>query len=141
MIPASATVVFDHLVDYRRATQFIDGLERIQPQEADGSGIGARFDASMKVGPKSMATVISLVEAVPETKVVWASVEEDGQRLVFQLTPDAAANATDVSLEISYKPPGDLGGRLLAPVIEQTVRSRARASLDHLARLVSAQAL
>jgi uncharacterized membrane protein len=35
-------------------------------------------------------------------------------------------------LEISYERPGGLTGSLLAPIIEETVRSRAHASLRRL---------
>ena len=67
--------------------------------------------------------------------MTWASASSHSQTLTFELVPDG--KATKVVLEISYEKPSGLVGALTAPVVEETVRSRARSTLrrlsDHVA--------
>jgi uncharacterized membrane protein len=129
-IEASPAAIFDCVADYAVAPLFIEGLQRLTPVSSSTAGEGARFDAVMRVGPRTIRTTIEITAYEEGRLVTWASANGHSQLLTFELTPQA--KATKVVLEISYEAPGGLAGVLSAPVVEETVRIRARSSLRRL---------
>jgi uncharacterized membrane protein len=134
-IEASALSLFDCVADYAVAPLFIEGLQRLTPVSSSTSGEGARFDAVMRVGPKTFRTTIEIKAYEEGRLVTWASTSGQAQELTFELI--AEGKATRVVVEISYEKPGGLTGVLTAPVVEETVRSRARTALRRLRDHVS----
>jgi len=134
-IEASAPTLFDCVADYAVAPLFIEGLHRLTPVSSSTSGEGARFDAVMRVGPRTFRTTIEITAYEEGRLVTWASTSGQAQVLTFELVPDG--KATKVALEISYEKPGGLTGVLTAPVVEETVRLRARSALRRLRDHVS----
>ena len=138
VVSAPVATLYRLLVDYAKAPAFIDGLDHIVPTGPVTSGVGARFDASMRVGPTRFEVVVELAEAAESASgatVVWALSKESATRLRFDISP-YGPGASSVEVAISYEPPGGLKGVVLAPVVERTVSTRARAALGGLKRLV-----
>lgn len=129
-IGASAVALFDCIADYAVAPLFIEGLQRLTPVSSSTSGEGARFDAVMRVGPRTFRTTIEITAYEEGHLVTWASAGGRSQVLTFELVPEG--KATKVVLDISYEKPGGLAGVLAAPVVEETVRSRAHSALRRL---------
>ena len=129
-IAASAEVLFECLSDYQRAEVFIEGLEELTPTGPKTEGEGAQFDAVLKVGPRTLRSTIEIAALEPGRSITWSSAGEDGQSLRFDLKPDHGE--TSVSLVISYEEPGGLGGAIIAPFVEHTVRERASGALERL---------
>jgi uncharacterized membrane protein len=134
-IEASAATLFDCVGDYAVAPLFIDGLQRLTPVSSNTSGEGARFDAVMRVGPSTYRTTIEITAYEEGRLVTWSSTSGEPQVLTFKLIPDG--KSTRVVVEISYEKPGGLAGVLTAPIVEQTVRSRARSALRTIREHVS----
>jgi uncharacterized membrane protein len=134
-IHASAEAIFDCVSDYAVAPLFIEGLHRLTPVASSTTGEGSRFDAVMRVGPTTFRTTIEITAYEEAQLVTWASAGGRSQTLTFELIPDG--KATKVVLVISYEKPGGLAGALTAPVVEETVRSRARSALRKLRDHVS----
>jgi uncharacterized membrane protein len=129
-IRASAVDLFDCVADYAVAPLFIEGLHRLTPVSSNTSGEGARFDAVMRVGPRTFRTTVEITAYEEGRLVTWASAGGHSQSLTFELIAGAAS--TKVVLDISYEQPGGLAGVLTAPVVEETVRIRARSALRRL---------
>jgi len=134
-IEASADFIFDCVADYAVAPLFIEGLQRLTPVGRGTSGEGARFDAVMRVGPRTFHTKIEITAYEEGRLVTWASASGQSQSVTFELVPDK--QATKVSVEISYEKPTGLAGVFTAPVVEETVRSRAHSALRRLRQHVS----
>lgn len=129
-IGAPADELFDCVGDYAVAPLFIEGLQRLTPVSSKTSGEGARFDAVMRVGPRTFHTTIEITQFEEGHLVTWASTTGQKQSLKFELVPDR--KGTKVVVEISYEKPTGIAGALTAPIVEETVRSRAQSALRRL---------
>lgn len=133
-IAASPKVLFACVADYEQAPMFIDGLVSLAPAGRRTRGKGAKFDAVMKVGPKTFSTTIEIAELEENHLVTWSSASDNGQSVTFELRPDG--DGTQVVLEIEYERPGGLAGVVTGRVVEETVKARAHTSMrklrDHL---------
>jgi carbon monoxide dehydrogenase subunit G len=134
-IAASPEVLFECLSDYQRAEVFIEGLQELTPTGPKTQGEGAQFDAVLKVGPSTLRSTIEIAEVERDRSITWSSAGEDGQSLRFDLAADQ--RETSVSLVISYEEPGGIGGAIIAPFVEHTVRERASGALERLREHVS----
>jgi len=134
-IAAPLDVLFDCLADYQCADVFIEGLEQLTPTGTKTAGEGSKFDAVLKVGPRTLRTTIEIAELEPGRSITWSSSGDEGQSLTFELHPEQGRTA--VSLAVSYEEPSGIGGALIAPFVEQTVRQRASGALERLREHVS----
>ncbi|MHB1504147.1 MAG: SRPBCC family protein [Acidimicrobiales bacterium] len=135
-IDADGEVLSGYLADYRVVSTLVEGLEDLEPVDPGSCGPGARFNAVVRFGPRKVRSIVELVEVDPGREVLWSASGDGGRLLRFTLS-GGAGGVTLVSLEISYEPPGGIAGVLLAPVVEQTVRTGARVSLERLSHLAA----
>ena len=129
-IAAPADEIFDCLADYERAEVFIEGLEQLTPKGTQTAGEGAQFDAVLKVGPTTLRTTIEIAALDPGRTITWSSAGDQAQSLKFDLSP--AQDGTSVNLTVTYEEPGGIGGVLMAPFVDQTVRQRTATALERL---------
>lgn len=129
-ISAAPESVFDCVSDYAVAPLFIEGLQRLTPVGGRTTGEGARFDAVMKVGPSTYHTTIEITAYEENRRVTWASSNGRSQSVTFDLEP--VGSETKVSLEVTYERPTGIAGAVVAPVVDETVRARARGALRRL---------
>jgi uncharacterized membrane protein len=135
-IRATPARLYQYLVDYRRAPLFIGGLQSLKPLGRRTKGSGARFAAVMKVGPSTFEGTIELGDLEPNRRVAWVMLGDEPRRVNFELSP--SDGTTNVEVEVSYERPGGIGGLVLAPVVEQAVRSTSRDALQRLKELAEA---
>jgi uncharacterized membrane protein len=129
-IAAPVAKLFDCLADFECAEVFIEGLEQLTPKGSRTAGEGAQFDAVLKVGPRTLRTTIEIAALEPGRSITWTSAGDEGQSLIFDLRPEDGE--TSVSLTVTYEEPGGIGGILVAPFVEQTVRQRSASALERL---------
>jgi len=129
-VAASAAAVFARVTDYANVPAFIEGLQLLTPAGLATTGTGALFDAVMKIGPSTFHSKVEITEYEPDRRVTWAASGGQAQAVTFDLDP--IATGTRVVVEVHYERPGGLAGTLLAPVVEQAVRVRARNALGRL---------
>jgi uncharacterized membrane protein len=86
----------------------------------------------MHLGPKKVHSKLELSRLVPPELVVWTSLDADDRQLSFTLADGDATGQTKILLAVSYALPGGIKGVLVAPMVEQTVRTHARATLQNL---------
>ncbi|MHB8245632.1 MAG: SRPBCC family protein [Acidimicrobiales bacterium] len=133
-LPAPATTLFVLVSRYENAVRVIDGLKSMVPAGAQTSGVGARFDAMIRVGPRVVQARVELAEMAEDRLVRWVATEGDDRSILFELKP-VAETTTAVRLTITYQRAAGLGASVLAPVVEEAVRSRAKRTLDRLGDL------
>ena len=109
-IPVAVPEVFPLVSRAEHAVAVIEGLEELSPIGEQDAGVGARFDAVLRLGPKTVSAQIEIAELVENRRVTWSST-------------------------IAYERPDGLGAILLAPVVEETVRSKAHHTLARLREL------
>jgi uncharacterized membrane protein len=134
-IAASAGTVFGFLADYKRAEVFIEGLEQLTPVGSQTTGEGARFEAVLKLGVRTLRTTIVIASIEPDRSITWSSAGDDGQSLTFELRP--RQGGTTVILTVTYEQPGGFAGAFIAPFVERTVQHRATGALERLRGHVS----
>ncbi len=134
-IAASPETLLGCLADYKCAELCIEGLEQLAPTGGKTAGEGAKFDAVLQLGPRTLRTTIEITKLDSGRSITWASAGDEGQSLTFDLQPEQ--DKTLVSLTVSYEEPGGIGGALIALFVEQTVRKRATDTLDRLREHVS----
>ncbi|MGO9197739.1 MAG: SRPBCC family protein [Acidimicrobiales bacterium] len=137
-VPASVPDVFSLVSEPQHAVTVIEGLEKLSPIGRQVSGVGARFDAVLRLGPKTVSARIEIVELIEDRRVTWASTGGDNRSITFELRE--VERATAVRLTISYARAEGMSAILLAPVVEEVVRARARETLARLRELSAAQA-
>jgi hypothetical protein len=129
-IAADAHDLFVLVSEHRNAVRVIEGLEQLTPIGKRTRGVGARFDAILRIGPKSVRAEIEIEELVTDRLVRWRSSHGDDRSITFDFR--RAEGATAVRITVTYEGPEGLSGALLAPVVEAAVRERARGTLDRL---------
>ncbi len=132
-VGASVEAVFGLVADYQSAVEVIDGLESLSPVGSVTAGEGATFDAVMHVGPKTVSVQVEIVGYVENETITWASTGGDNRAVSFFLREQSGD--TDVRLKVSYEGPEGLSGILLAPIVEDMVRSKARETLEALHKM------
>ncbi|MBY6540126.1 SRPBCC family protein [Rhodococcus sp. BP-349] len=113
--PASAT--FDYLSSYENVPDWMFGVTSFVPVGPVSRGTGDRFDAEMKLGPKSLHSTVDIVEWVDGSVIALSSVKgfETSSRWVVTPVDDGHCVA---DVEFRYEFPGGFTGKALAKVVE-----------------------
>ncbi|HLI44320.1 MAG TPA: SRPBCC family protein [Acidimicrobiales bacterium] len=127
--------LFRLVSEHDRAVQVVEGLEELRPIGPRTSGVGARFEAVFSFGPKAVRTEIELAELDLDRRVRWASPEQGSRSLTFEFRP--VGELTAVRLTVGYERPDGVAAMVLAPVVEETVRQRARHTLERMRALTA----
>jgi len=127
---------FDFVADYRNVPRVLEGVSRWEPLSDRATGKGARFEVEMKTFGIPLANVLVLDEWEPDRRIAWRSesglIEQRGGWTFAARRPEA----TDVTLAISYRPPGAAVGNLLAGRVDSVVRARLARALDSMTSLL-----
>lgn len=117
---APRKVVFDYVNDYTTVPKWMFGVTKFEPVTDITSGVGATFDATMKIGPKSLSTTLRTTEWIENELVVLESVAglSVSTRWAFS---DDDADVTAAQVEFNYSLPGGIAGRALAALVEPVV--------------------
>jgi uncharacterized membrane protein len=109
----------------------LEGIDRWEPLDARTSGVGARFDVSMRALGFPLENVLMLDRWDEPRAIGWRS--ESG--LVAQSGGwrfEPRGDDTEVTLTIGYEPPGGALGGLLAARVDGAVRERLRRALERM---------
>lgn len=130
-VEAPVARVFSVLSNYEQVVQVIDGLESLTPVAEPAHEVGARFAAVFRLPGRQVSAEVVLAELVENRRVLWEAAGTPGRSVLFD-TKQLEPSLTAVRVSVSFERGGGIAGSLLAPIIEETVRSRARNTLEHL---------
>lgn len=118
-LPFARERVFAYVNDYRSVPDWMFGLNKFDPLTEQTSGVGSTFDASMKLGPKTLHTKIKCTEWVENEQITLESI--DGFNVSMSWSFADADAGTELSVVFDYQLPGGLAGRALGAVIEPAI--------------------
>jgi len=123
--------VFAWVADPAHVAVVLEGVERWEPLDDRATGLGARFDVSMRALGFPLEGVLVLDRWDEPRAIGWRS--ESG--LVAQSGGwrfEPRGDSTEVTLTIGYEPPGGALGGLLAARVDGAVRERLRRALERM---------
>ena len=112
--------VFAYVEDYRSVPDWMFGVTHFRPVTDHVSGLGATYDACMKIGPKSLKSTLRVTEWVENEIVVLRSIAGFDVETGWRFT-DGEGGLTVVDVNFDYRLPGGLAGRALGSLIEPVV--------------------
>lgn len=118
-------VAFSYVDDHRTVPDWMFGITRFEPVGKQLNGLGARFDATMRVGPTSLDSRLQVVEWVHARSIVLQSVA--GFRSSSSWTfADLGDGTSRLDVDFAYQLPGGIAGRALGKLIEPFVDNAVR---------------
>lgn len=123
--------VFSWVAEPAHVALVLDGVDRWEPLDGRATGVGARFDVSMRALGLPLENVLVLDRWDEPRAIGWRS--ESG--LVAQSGGwrfEPRGDGTEVTLTIGYEPPGGALGGLLAGRVDGLVRDRLRRALERM---------
>ena len=123
--------VFAWVADPGNVALVLEGVDRWEPLDDSATGVGARFDVSMRALGFPLENVLVLDRWDEPRAISWRSVsglvaQSGGWRF------DPVGDGTEVTLTIGYEPPGGALGGLLAARVDGMVRDRLRRALERM---------
>src|SRR5437660_6190326 len=123
--------VFAWVADPGHVSDVLEGVDRWEPLDDRATGVGARFDVSMRALGLPLENVLVLDRWDEPRAIGWRSesgpiAQSGGWR--FEPRP----GGTEVTLTIAYEPPGGAVGGLLAGRAGGLVRARPEAALGRM---------
>jgi uncharacterized membrane protein len=133
---APVDVVFDYVDDPNTVPDWMFGVSRFEPIGSVGRGVGSRYAASMRVGPKTLHSTVVCSEWEKNRLIVLES--EDGltnaSRWEFV---DLGDGTTELSVVFDYTLPGGIAGKMLGAVVTPFVAEAVKHSEASLRRNLS----
>lgn len=115
-ISVPTTFAFDYVTDFSLMPEWLYGIQEIRCVNNVPSGVGARYEGSIKVG----ATLRSSIEVTAqEPNRLLATESRAGiTNQTSWLFRELAEELTEIHMTIDYELPGGIAGRVLAKAIE-----------------------
>ncbi|WP_373453691.1 SRPBCC family protein [Rhodococcus sp. 06-235-1A] len=120
MASTSRDAAFAYMDDFRNVPQWMFGITRFEPTSEVTSGLGARYDATMQIGPKALTSVVHVTEWVQNERLTLESVEGLSNSSTWSFS-DTADGGTRLDVVFRYSLPGGIAGKVLAAVVEPVV--------------------
>ncbi|MDF0530000.1 SRPBCC family protein [Tsukamurella sp. 8F] len=108
---------FEYVSDYRTVPNWFFGITRFVPKGELDHGLGAVYDSAVKVGPKTLDSVVKVTEFEQDELVTLTSIEgfSTNSRWEFAPTDDGQ---TRLSVDFTYDLPGGIAGKMLGKLLE-----------------------
>lgn len=114
---APVEVVFGYLDDYRTGPEWMFGLSAFEPVGDKDHGLGAVFQGSMKLGPKTLHSTVKITEWEQDKVIAMESIRGFVNSSTWHFVPKGDT-ATELVVDFHYELPGGMAGRALGRVIE-----------------------
>ncbi|WP_305093060.1 SRPBCC family protein [Prescottella sp. R16] len=130
-------LAFAHIDDYRNVPDWMFGITRFDPIGTQVQGLGARYDAAMQIGPKTMKSTVEITEWEQDRLITLSSVEGFGNKSSWMFAP-VGDDHTELSVDFGYELPGGMAGRMLGKLIEPFVVTAIRQTEANLRKQIEA---
>lgn len=135
LIQRNPEAVFDWVADYHNVPRVLRGVSRWEPLGPVTRGVGARFDAELNLLGIPLANALVLDTWDEPRAIAWHSesgvIAQRGEWR-FERRPDG----TEVTLTITFQPPGGTAGSLVAQRVDGLVRQRLQAALSSMKKIL-----
>lgn len=133
VVAVPAEFAFGYTADFRNAATWMFGITRLEVVGDIELGLGAVYEGSIKLGPKTLHSTTEVTVFEPGHAVGTESTAGFVNRSTwrFQALGD---NRTEILADLEYELPGGLAGRALGRVIEPFVHVAVKHSDEALSR-------
>ncbi|MEV0249836.1 SRPBCC family protein [Nocardia sp. NPDC050712] len=134
---ASAESAFSYMNDYRNLTEFLYGIQSFTPVGTQVEGVGAAFDAHVKLGPASLKSRVEVNKWEENAAIGITTIKGFEIHATFRFQPKGA-DACTVDALVDYRVPGGLAGKALGRTIEPFVKVAVKHTTDNLIKQIAA---
>lgn len=128
---------FAYVADHRTVPEWMYGVTRFEPVGEQVRGVGAVFDACMRIGPAAFTSRLEIVEWEDNHRIVLSSISGFRTRSAWQFD-DLGDGDMRLAVDFGYQLPGGLAGRaaglLIEPLVGTIVRRTENALRDQVVR-------
>ncbi|MBV6759717.1 SRPBCC family protein [Rhodococcus opacus] len=116
---------FDYVDDYRHVPSWMFGITKFDPIGEQDRGLGAVYDAAMKIGPKTLGSVVKVTGWERNSLIELESIGGlyTHSRWQFEAVGETE---TRLTVDFRYDLPGGLAGKALGRIIEPFVAQAIR---------------
>lgn len=132
---APVSTVFAYIDDYRCVPEWMFGISEFEPVGAQDQGLGAVFDGSIQLGPKTLYSTVEVTAWEQDRVIALKSVKGFPNTSTWHFTPIGEAR-TRLTVDFTYDLPGGFAGKALGRVIEPFVAIAIRHTEQTLRRHV-----
>lgn len=117
---APVSVVFGYIDDYRTVPEWMFGISEFEPKGAQDQGLGAVFDGSINLGPKTLNSTVEVTEWERDKVIALKSIKGFPNTSTWHFAA-LDATRTRLTVDFTYDLPGGLAGKALGRIIEPFV--------------------
>ncbi|NLU83235.1 SRPBCC family protein [Rhodococcus sp. HNM0569] len=111
------SVAFAYVDDYRTVPEWFFGITQFDSIGDHDHDLGARYDAALRIGPKSFGSILEVTEWEQDRVIVLESIRGFTTRSRWRFD-DAPDGETRLTVDFAYELPGGLAGKALARIVE-----------------------
>ncbi|GAA4677292.1 SRPBCC family protein [Gordonia humi] len=117
--------VFAYVDDPENVPEWMFGVTKFAPRGGRSRGLGAVYDATMKIGPKALDSTLEVTLWTQDSELILSSIAGFDVTTRWRFS-DGDDGSTTVDVHFDYNLPGGLAGRALAKIIEPIVGQAVR---------------
>ncbi len=129
---------FAYVADHRTVPEWMFGVTRFEPVGDRVRGVGALFDASMRIGPATFDSRLEIVEWEDNHRIVLSSISGFRTLSSWQFD-DLGDGRMRLAVDFGYRLPGGAAGRaaglLIEPLVGTIVRRTEHALREQVSRI------
>lgn len=115
-VPMPVDVTFGYLADFYRLPEWLYGMQSIQSVNHIPAGLGARFEAALKLGV-TLRSTIEITGYEQNSLLFTESVSGITNRSSWRFRA-LEDKLTEIDITLDYRFPGGLAGRAMAKAVE-----------------------
>ncbi|QIS10659.1 SRPBCC family protein [Nocardia arthritidis] len=114
---APVDFAFDYVEDYRNVPKWMFGIKHFTPLTEQTTGVGARFDTALHLGPTTLHLHAEVIEFVRHEMITLRAVKGIEGTIRWTFAPIDERSMT-IGAIADYRVPGGLAGRALDRIIQ-----------------------
>ncbi|OHU55730.1 hypothetical protein BKG83_16055 [Mycobacteroides chelonae] len=117
--------VFAYVSDFRRMTEWVFGITRVESVGQPEQGLGAVYEGAVDLGPKTLSSTAKVTRWEQDQLITVDSVAGFNFNATVRLKPDGVSR-TRLDFELNYAHSGGIAARALGKTIEPLLAMAAR---------------
>ena len=117
-VPVEAA--FRYVDDYRNVPSWMYGISKFEPSGSQITGVGAVFEATIKLGPATLNTTVECTRWEENRLIALTSIKGFKNTSTWEFAAHGD-DQVELTAVVDYELPGGLAGRALGKMIEPFV--------------------
>lgn len=133
--PVPVTTAFAYVSDYRNVPQYFHGISSYAPVTDRTAGIGAQFDAEMRLGPSAMKSRLETTAWQENKLLEFTSISGVSNVITYRFEVIELRQCR-VYISIEFSLPSGVAGRALTKTLQPFITTAATQTAEAIARHV-----